>query len=104
MLAIFLIHPHLGMIVIVTALLLLVVALVNQRITAKPFAEANVAQAKANMHLDSMSRNSQIINAMAMIPEAVTIWGRDTADSLIAQVRAQDRNIISASVAARSGC
>ena len=97
-LVIFMIHPHLGMIVVVTALLLLVVALVNQRITAKPFAEANLAQAKANMHLDSMSRNSQIINAMAMIPEAVTIWGRDTAASLIAQVRAQDRNIISASV------
>ena len=95
---IFMIHPHLGMIVVVTALLLLVVALINQRITAKPFAEANFAQAKANMHLDSMSRNSQIINAMAMIPEAVTIWGRDTAASLIAQVRAQDRNIISASV------
>lgn len=95
---IFLIHPHLGMIVVGSALLLLVVALVNQRITARPFAEANFAQAKANMHLDSMSRNSQIINAMAMIPEAVTIWGRDTAASLIAQVRAQDRNIISASV------
>ena len=95
---IFLIHPHLGMIVVCTALLLLVVALINQRVTAKPFAEANLAQAKANMHLDSMSRNSQIINAMAMIPEAVTIWGRDTAASLIAQVRAQDRNIVSASI------
>lgn len=95
---IFLIHPHLGLIVVVTALLLLIVALINQRITAKPFAEANLAQAKANTHLESMSRNSQIINAMAMIPEAVTIWGRDTAASLIAQVRAQDRNIISASV------
>ena len=40
-------------------------------------AEANLAQAKANMHLDSMSRNSQIINAMAMIPEAVTIFMQD---------------------------
>ncbi len=45
-----------------------------------------------------MTRNSQVINAMAMIPEAVTIWGRDTAASLTAQVRAQDRNIVSASV------
>lgn len=97
-LVIFLIHPHLGLIVVVTSLALLVVALVNQRMTAKPFAEANLSQSKANMHLDSMSRNSQIINAMAMIPEAVTIWGRDTAASLIAQVRAQDRNIISASI------
>ena len=97
-LAIFLVHPHLGMIVVVTALLLLVIALINQKATEKPFAEANLAQAKANMHLDSMSRNSQIINALAMIPEAVTIWGRDTAASLTAQVRAQDRNIVSAAV------
>jgi ATP-binding cassette, subfamily C, bacterial len=45
-----------------------------------------------------MSRNSQIINALAMIPEAVAIWGRDTAASLTAQVGTQDRNIVSASV------
>ncbi len=94
--AIFLVHPHLGSIVVVTSLILLVIALINQRATSKPFAEANLAQSKANMHLDSMSRNSQIINALAMIPEAVTIWGRDTAQSLTAQVRAQDRNIVSA--------
>ncbi|NNK77651.1 MAG: type I secretion system permease/ATPase, partial [Litoreibacter sp.] len=96
LLAIFLVHPHLGSIVVVTSLLLLVIAIINQKMTAKPFAEANLAQAKANMHLDSMSRNSQIINALAMIPEAVTLWGRDTAASLSAQVRAQDRNIVSA--------
>ncbi|WP_299551845.1 type I secretion system permease/ATPase [uncultured Tateyamaria sp.] len=97
-LAIFMVHPHLGMIVVVTSLLLLVIAIINQKVTAKPFAEANVAQSKANMHLDSMSRNSQIINALAMVPEAVTIWGRDTAESMKAQVRAQDRNIVSAAV------
>jgi ATP-binding cassette subfamily C protein len=45
-----------------------------------------------------MSRNSQIINALAMIPEAVKIWGRDTAGALKAQVVAQDRNVIAASV------
>ena len=95
-LGIFLVHLHLGMIVVVTSLLLLVIALINQKLTAKPFAQANMAQSRANMHLDSMSRNSQIINALAMIPEAVAIWGRDTAASLTAQVRAQDRNIVSA--------
>lgn len=96
--AIFLVHPDLGMIVVVTSLVLLVIALINQRATAVPFAKASLAQAKANMHLDSMSRNSQIINALAMIPEAVAIWGRDTAASLTAQVQAQDRNIVSAAV------
>ncbi len=97
-LAIYLVHPHLGFIVIGSAMLLLLIALFNQRITSKPFGEANVAQSKANLHLDSMARNSQIINALAMIPEAVRIWGRDTAASLRAQVIAQDRNIMSAAL------
>jgi len=96
--AIFLVHPHLGAIVVTSALLLLVVALVNQKVTSKPFSAAHAAQSRANLHLDSMARNSQIINALAMIPEAVTIWGRDTAASLTAQVQAQDRNITSAAV------
>ncbi len=96
--AIFLVHPHLGMIVVTTALLLMVIAMINQKVTAKPFAEANMAQSKANMHLDSMSRNSQIINALAMVPEAVALWGKDTADSLKSQVKAQDRNIAWAAV------
>lgn len=97
-LMIFLVHPQLGMIVIVTALLLMMIAFINQRMTAKPFAEANKAQSMANQHLDSMSRNSQIINALAMIPEAVRIWGRDTAQSMTWQVRAQDRNVIFAAI------
>ncbi|WP_419555554.1 type I secretion system permease/ATPase [Ruegeria lacuscaerulensis] len=97
-LMIFLVHPQLGMIVIVTALLLMTIALINQRMTSKPFAEANKAQSMANQHLDSMARNSQIINALAMIPEAVRIWGRDTAQSLTWQVRAQDRNVIFAAI------
>ncbi|MEL6920439.1 MAG: type I secretion system permease/ATPase [Pseudomonadota bacterium] len=97
-LAVFLVHPHLGAITVGTALFLLVVAIINQRVTSKPFAQANAAQSKANLHLDSMARNSQIINALAMIPEAVDIWGRDTAQSLKSQVIAQDRNIVSASI------
>ncbi|WBU64445.1 type I secretion system permease/ATPase [Paracoccus aerodenitrificans] len=93
-LAIFLVHPHLGLIVLTTALVLLVIAMINQRVTAKPFSDANRHLSKSNLHLDSMARNSQIINALAMIPEAVNIWGRDAATSMAAQVRAQDRNII----------
>lgn len=96
--AIFLVHPHLGMIVVTTAVILMVIAMINQKVTAKPFAAANLAQSKANMHLDSMTRNSQIINALAMVPEAVALWGKDTADSLRSQVSAQDRNIAWAAV------
>ena len=96
LLAIFLIHPDLGAIVISTALLLAALAWINQRITSDGFKAANAAQSRANLHLESMSRNSQIINAMAMIPEAVRIWGADMVTSLTAQVKAQDRNIVTA--------
>ena len=96
--AVFLVHPHLGFIVVTSAAALLVIAVINQRATAARFGEANLHQSKANVHLDSMSRNSQIINALAMIPEAVKIWGRDTAGSLTAQVLAQDRNVAFASL------
>ncbi|WP_244467628.1 type I secretion system permease/ATPase [Pseudorhizobium banfieldiae] len=92
-LAVFLIHFDLGLIVVATAIVLLILTQINQKLTATPFTEANTAQVKANLHVESMSRNSQIINALAMIPEAVRIWGRDTATSLRAQVVAQDRNI-----------
>ncbi|RUM99334.1 type I secretion system permease/ATPase [Pseudaminobacter arsenicus] len=95
-LAVFLVHPHLGFIVVSSALALLAIAAINQRATSGAFSEATSHQSKANLHLDSMSRNSQIINALAMIPEAVKIWGKDTAGSLKAQVAAQDRNIVSA--------
>ena len=98
MLAVFLVHPDLGFIVVVAALLLLLIAFINQKMTATSFHEASNFQSRANLHLDSMSRNSQIINALAMIPEAVKIWGQDTAGSLKAQVVAQDRNVISASI------
>ena len=100
--AVFLVHPQLGFIVIGSGVALLIVALVNQKVTAIPFREANQALTRANVHLDSMSRNSQIINALAMIPEAVQIWGRDTAQSLRRQVVAQDRNVTFATISRAS--
>ena len=55
------------------SLILLVITIINQCSTAAPFSEANNHHSKANMHINLMSRNSQIINARAMIPEAVRI-------------------------------
>ncbi|MBD8066808.1 type I secretion system permease/ATPase [Devosia sp. PTR5] len=92
-LVVYLIHPHLGFIVIGSSVVLLIIARLNQKVTAQPFGEANSYLSRANSHLESMSRNAQIINALAMIPEVVRIWGKDTAGSLKAQVRAQDLNI-----------
>lgn len=93
-LVVYFVHPHLGIIIMACCAVLFVIAYLNQKFTAKQFGEANGYLSRANFHLDSMTRNSQIINALAMIPEAVKMWGRETAGSLKSQVAAQDRNII----------
>jgi ATP-binding cassette, subfamily C, bacterial len=94
LLAVFLIHPDLGYVVAVSGGLLFIVAYFNQRLTAVPFAQASAYSTRANLQAEAMSRNAQVINAMGMIPEGVLIWGRETAHSLMAQVSAQDRNIL----------
>ncbi|HLH51795.1 MAG TPA: type I secretion system permease/ATPase [Roseiarcus sp.] len=91
-LAVFLIHPQLGFIVGGTGAALFGLALLNQKMTAVPFAQANTYATRANLAADAMARNAQVINAMGMIPEGVLIWGRETAESLKAQIVAQDRN------------
>lgn len=98
LLAVFLIHPDLGWIVSATGCTLLVLAMLNQKLTAVPFSQANAFATRANLQADAMARNSQVINAMGMIPEAVLMWGRETAESLKAQVTAQDRNIVMTAV------
>lgn len=91
---VYLVHPHLGLIILACCAVLFLIAFLNQKFTARHFAEANGHLGRANFHLDSMSRNSQIINALAMIPEAVKMWGNETAGSLKSHVAAQDRNIV----------
>ena len=91
---VFLIHPHLGFIVLGSGVALVIVALLNQRVTAVPFNQANNYGARANLTAESMARNAQVINAMGMIPEGVRVWGRETVESLKAQVIGQDLNIL----------
>lgn len=94
LLAVYLIHPHLGYIVTIAAVVLFVIAYFNQQFTAVPFARSSAFSTRANLQSEAMSRNAQVINAMGMIPEGVLMWGRETAESLKAQVSAQDRNIL----------
>lgn len=91
---VFLIHPHLGFIVTGAAIALIAIALINQKITAVAFARANAFATRANLQAESMARNAQVVNAMGMIPEGVLHWGRETVESLKAQVEGHDRNII----------
>lgn len=93
LLVVFLIHPQLGFIVATAGACLFAIALINQKVTAVSFARANAFSTRANLQAEAMARNAQVMNAMGMIPEGVVFWGRETAESLKAQVQGQDRNI-----------
>ncbi len=90
--AVFLIHPQLGMIAIGSSLLLLVIALINQRLTSKSFGSASLHGAKADEHAESLTRNAQVVNAMGMLNQGILMWGREQAQALREQLRALDRN------------
>lgn len=92
-LALYLIHPHLGVIVTVSAIALVAVALINQRVTAALFARSNMFSIRANLQAEAIARNAQVVNAMGMIREGLMVWGREAAQSLKSQVSASDRNI-----------
>jgi ATP-binding cassette subfamily C protein len=94
LLVVFLIHPQLGFIVAGAGLALVIIALINQKVTAVAFAKANAYATRANLQAESMARNAQVVNAMGMIPEGVQHWGRETVESLKAQVEGHDRNIV----------
>ena len=89
---VFLIHPDLGWITLIAALVLMVIAFVNQRATAQPLGQAGAHAAKADGHAEALARNSQVINAMGMLNESILHWGREQAQALTTQAGALERN------------
>src|SRR5262249_50107982 len=89
----FLIHPDLGWIASISGLLLLAIALLNQRATVEPLGRASLFASKADSAAESLARNSQVINAMGMLNESILTWGRQQAQSLVVQAVALDRNL-----------
>jgi ATP-binding cassette, subfamily C, bacterial len=91
-LVIFLIHRHLGFIVLASGLLLLLIAILNQRATDEPLGRASAHASRADAAAESLARNAQVVNAMGMLNESIRQWGREQAQALRAQSGAVDRN------------
>ncbi|SOE17222.1 ATP-binding cassette subfamily C protein [Hoeflea halophila] len=90
----FLIHPHLGWLSLGAALLIVFVAIVNQRFSRKPLAEATQHSAAALRKAQVQARNAEVVRAMGMFPDCVESWGADAARSLKAAGRASTRNAV----------
>jgi ATP-binding cassette, subfamily C, bacterial len=90
--AVFLIHPALGSISLVSGLVLIAIAIANQKATAGLLATANLHTSKADAQAEALARNSQVINAMGMLNESILHWGTDQARALIFHGGALDRS------------
>jgi len=90
--AVFLIHPALGTINLVSGLVLIAIAIANQKATSGPLGTANLHTSKADAQAEALARNSQVINAMGMLNESILHWGNDQARALIFHGGALDRS------------
>lgn len=74
LLVLFLIHPALGIIAVIGAAVLVSLAVVNEKITAVPYREANGVFLKNRQLMDATLRNSETIQAMGMMESVISHW------------------------------
>lgn len=96
---VFLIHPTLGWIALVGALVLFVLGVINDRVTKNVSAESNSANIAALNYADSAVRNADVIESMGILP-GLTRKFRDVSDDAFDKQRtATDRSGILSSFA-----
>src|SRR5215207_7614840 len=86
-----LLHPLLGAIGLVFALVLLALALVNEWMTGRLLGEAGEAASRNYAFTEATLRNSHAIEAMGMLGALMKRWSHDRNGMLAAQAKASDR-------------
>ena len=89
-LIIWLMHPLLGLIALVAALILAAVALTNEILSRQALSRAGRLSLAATQSVDSALRNAEVIQAMGMLPALLSRYGHTNARALAAQQRAGD--------------
>jgi PrtD family type I secretion system ABC transporter len=89
--ALFLLHPVLGLIGLAGGALLFGLGLLNEFATRQPLREANIAAGKTQQRAEAALRNAEVIRAMGMGAGVLRVWRRETADSVAAQKSAGTR-------------
>lgn len=87
----FLFHPWYGWFAIGCAIVLLVLAAVNERLTGKAIAEANKQNIAANLHTNKTLRNAEVIESMGMLETIMGRWGERQRQVLLLQSQASDK-------------
>ena len=88
----FLLHPLLGWLSIVFVANLLVLAVIGQRLSAKPAESASKAEVEVNRYVFSKLRNSDVIESMGMLGDLRRRWAAQQQRHLALQSLAQAVN------------
>ncbi|SHE36967.1 ATP-binding cassette, subfamily C, EexD [Modicisalibacter ilicicola DSM 19980] len=87
----FLFHPWLGLFATAAGVILLALAVANEKATKTLLAEANSEQIQAQDLANSNLRNSEVLHAMGMLPGIMGRWAGRHHEFLAKQSQASDR-------------
>ncbi|PSJ45131.1 type I secretion system permease/ATPase [Zobellella endophytica] len=87
----YLIHPLLGLVSLVGSLILLSLAWLTEKVTQSPLAEANQASVLSGNFANNNLRNTEVIEAMGMLPAIRNRWFGHHLRTLEMQSLASDR-------------
>ncbi len=96
---VYILHPMLGHIGLVGAVVLFVLAIINDVITKTDSSKASEAFGSASRFVEHSSRNKDAILGMGMLPALTRIWGMFQQAGLGHQTLASDRNALISSIA-----
>ena len=93
----FMFHPWYGWVAIGSALVLLFLAYMNEKMTGKALAQANKENIAATLYTTKNLRNAEVIESMGMLNTLMFRWGMRQKNVLILQSQASDKGgIVSA--------
>lgn len=93
----FMFHPWYGWVAIGSALVLLLLAYMNEKMTGKALAQANKENIAATLYTTKNLRNAEVIESMGMLNTLMHRWGMRQKNVLILQSQASDKGgIVSA--------
>src|SRR6266699_2700483 len=88
---IFALHPVLGAFAFACAVLLIIMALINEWLVRPPLTESSEAASRNYAFTEMSLRNWEVVQAMGMMGGLLQRWGRDRNRMLERQVTASDR-------------
>jgi len=89
--AVYLLHPVLGLVATVGAVVIFVLAIINALWSREPLKGANIASINANAYVSASVRNAEVMEAMGMMPGILKRWNDKHRKVLALQSKASDR-------------